>query len=219
VASEASRAAGPAPATVLVLDKVRIAGEALAAFLKGQGFDVVGVAAPSASADGFDLIKRLEPDLVIVNSRDGVASLHKVRQFSKAAKLVAVGLPEVEEAVLKYAEAGMDAFATCDDSLIDLVERLNQALRGEAAVSPHLAASLLRRVADLSGGTSSSTELTTRELEVVRHLRSGLSNKEIASELGIGLATVKNHVHNILNKLGVRTRAAVVAASGRIEDL
>ena len=203
---------------MVVFDDVRIAGEAVAAFLEARGFQVVGVAAPT-SAEAADLLKQSRPDLAVVNAYDCGACIRRLRQLSTTVKFVAVGVPEDEETVLLYAEAGMDAFATCDDSLTDFVERLNQALRGEAFVSPHLAASLLRRVADLSGGTSSSTGLTRRELDVVRLLRSGLSNKQIAGELGIGLATVKNHVHNILNKLGVRTRAAVIAASGRIEDL
>jgi DNA-binding NarL/FixJ family response regulator len=217
VASEASGAAAAQPATVVVLDRVRVTGEALAAYLESRGFDVIGVAKPG-SPEALDLLKRLRPALAVVNANDGGLCLRRMRQLSQTVKFVAIGVPEDEETVLRYAEAGMDAFATCDESLTDLVERLNQALRGEASVSPHLAASLLRRVADLSGGASSSTGLTAREVEVARLLRSGLSNKEIASELEIGLATVKNHVHNILNKLGVRTRAAVIAASGRIEN-
>ncbi len=176
------------------------------------------MAAP-ASAAALEILKRSRPDLAVVNAHDGGACIRRMRHLSAAVKFVAVGLPKDEETVLRYAEAGMDAFATFDASLTDLLERLNQALRDEASVSPHLAASLLRRVADLSGRASSSTGLTARELEIVKLLRRGLSNKEIAGELGIGLATVKNHVHNILSKLGVRTRAAVVAASGRFEDL
>ena len=102
-----------------------------------------------------------------------------------------------------------------DTSLPDSVAR------GEMLCSPRLAATLLRRVATLARGTRrlGPVQLTPRELEIVELIDEGLSNKAIATRLSIELATVKNHVHNILEKLEVSSRAAaaarVRASSGR----
>src|SRR5436853_2470 len=95
--------------------------------------------------------------------------------------------------------------AGCEEGLASLPAVLEGGDRGEAVCSPRVAARLLRRVAALAAGSVGPlrTHLTGRECEVVRLIDDGLSNKEIARGLGIEVATVKNHVHNILEKLQV----------------
>jgi DNA-binding NarL/FixJ family response regulator len=97
-----------------------------------------------------------------------------------------------------------------------LVATLESATRGEALFSPRMAASLLRRVAALAAtqpSPSAQVRLTPRERDIMRLLDEGLSNKEIAQRLGIEVATVKNHVHNILEKLQVHRRGEAAAWS------
>jgi two-component system, NarL family, nitrate/nitrite response regulator NarL len=198
---------------VVVLDKVRLAGEAIAAhLLLLDRFDIIGVAGPD-DPQAVDLLKRVPPHVVLVNGSVTTKLIRTVREAAPSAKIVAVGVPRAEESILRLVEAGIDAFLTTDEPLTILPDRLQESIRDEISLSPHLAATLLRRVAELSNATREMPAgLTTRELEVVRLLRLGLSNKEIAHELDIGVSTVKNHVHNILSKLGVRTRTAVVAS-------
>ena len=101
------------------------------------------------------------------------------------------------------------------DSLEDLVAAVESAARGELHCSPKIAGSLVRRVAILAAGravVSLQGRLTSREREIARFLEKGLSNKEIATALCIEVATVKNHVHNLLEKLNVHRRTHVAGA-------
>ena len=91
---------------------------------------------------------------------------------------------------------------------------INAAIRGEVLCSPRVAASLLRQVADVASERSRVPAiecLTSRELQVIHLMQEGLTNKEIAKRLSIALATVKNHVHNILKKLDLPRRAQAAA--------
>jgi DNA-binding NarL/FixJ family response regulator len=97
--------------------------------------------------------------------------------------------------------------------LDDIVAATTAVVRGETACSPRVAATLLRRVADRARERpySEFAPLTSRERQVVALIDEGLSNKEIAARLCIELSTVKNHVHNLLEKLGARGRAEAAA--------
>ena len=99
-----------------------------------------------------------------------------------------------------------------EGSLQDLLEGIRQVTRGEAHDSPQLVTVLLRRFAARRAPREPVLErLTARELEIVELIDQGLTNKEIAAQLYIELATVKNHVHNILEKLHVRRRTEAAA--------
>jgi DNA-binding NarL/FixJ family response regulator len=113
-----------------------------------------------------------------------------------------------------YAEAGMAAFVPADARIDDLCDVLLGALRGEAACSPELTGALIRRVHQLAAereGVPEVEALTDREHEIVALIDQGMSNKAIAAQLGIRVPTVKNHVHNLLSKLGVARRSEAAA--------
>jgi DNA-binding NarL/FixJ family response regulator len=100
-----------------------------------------------------------------------------------------------------------------EGSVHDLVDAVERAARGELQCSPQVAGTLIRRLAwrAAAGATLIPSPLTARESEIVRLIDEGLSNKEIAVRLGIEVATVKNHVHNLLEKLRVRRRSEAAA--------
>jgi DNA-binding NarL/FixJ family response regulator len=111
-------------------------------------------------------------------------------------------------------ECGVVGFVPRDASLSDLVSTIESALCGEANVSPRLAASLMRRLASIARQRSPAavaTHLTQREQEILAMLGEGLSNKQIAARLIIEVATVKNHVHNILSKTKLNRRSEAAA--------
>lgn len=111
---------------------------------------------------------------------------------------------------LACAEAGLVGFVGRDGTLAELATAVERALAGEVRCSPRLAALLCERVAALSGRIDDMpTGLTRRERQIADLVSDGLSNKEIAIELRIGPATVKNHIHNILEKLHVPRRGAI----------
>jgi len=129
-------------------------------------------------------------------------------------KVVALGVPEVEPHILACAEAGVTAYVPREGSLDDLVATLKGVAVGEMRCSPRIAASLFRRVATLAlerHAERATGRLTVRETEILKLVDEGLTNKEIARRLYIELPTVKNHMHNILEKLQLRSRREAAA--------
>ena len=140
------------------------------------------------------------------------------RDLARSMRVLAVAVPSREQDVIACAEAGVAGFLTTEAPLDDLLEALRSISRGDTLCSPWTAGVLLRRVNALARARQlsiSSAALTARELEIVDLLERGLSNKQIAQRLCIELPTVKNHVHHILDKLGVRRRAEVGAVMRR----
>lgn len=137
------------------------------------------------------------------------------------APVVVLGAPEDEGQVIALAELGVLGFVEGEASLDELVGSVVSAARGEASFPARIATTLLRRLS--SGGTRlhspDVSSLTVRERQVVQLIAEGLSNKEIAARLGIEVATVKNHVHNILEKLDVSRRSDAVARLRVVESL
>ena len=108
------------------------------------------------------------------------------------------------------AEAGLIGFVDRDGTLAQLAEAVEQAIIGQVGCSPRLTALLCQRVAELADSAAiAPSALTRRERQIAALVTDGLSNKEIALELNIGPATVKNHIHNVLEKLHVRRRGAI----------
>jgi two-component system, NarL family, nitrate/nitrite response regulator NarL len=137
------------------------------------------------------------------------------------APVLAINVRASENDVIACAEAGVAGCLTAEASLDQLVAAIESVARGEALCSSWTSAVLLRRIAALAGERSAppaepfaeapQPHLTLREREIVELVGRGLSNKEIARELCIELPTVKNHVHRILDKLGVSRRAEAAA--------
>jgi len=128
--------------------------------------------------------------------------------------LVAIGSSDEDEAVF-LAEAGFAAFLPQNASLAGLRRALNLARTGQLECSPRVAAALANRLSTISlndGRDGCNAHLTAREGQILALIDQGLSNKEIAQRLAIQTATVKNHVHNLLDKVGVHRR---VEASAR----
>ena len=127
-------------------------------------------------------------------------------------KVVVLGIAEERETVLTLATEGIHGYLDKDAPLDDLVTTIQRARRNELACSPAIAGTLLQQVSLLSARKPARLgvdELTGRERELAQLIIEGLSNKEIAARLNISVATVKSHVHHILDKLGVHRRGKV----------
>jgi DNA-binding NarL/FixJ family response regulator len=153
------------------------------------------------------------PDIVLL---DGAMAhclplARRIRAEWPNARIVGFGISGGADQLVACAESGLAAFVDCNGSVSELVEAVQGALKGELACSPQVSALLCERLASLAnaGGLGRET-LTRREREIAALIGEGLSNKEIAIDLRIGPSTVKNHIHNILEKLNVRRRAAIV---------
>jgi DNA-binding NarL/FixJ family response regulator len=171
-----------------------------------------GLAVVDAAAD---------PDVVLVDVTGGarVTVLRELAAADPDRPVLAIGVRDADRDVLACIEAGAVGYLLQDASLDQLADAAHRAVRDEPLASPHVIATLMRRVAALSenGHRGTVGALTSRELEVVELIEQGLSNKEIAAQLSIAVTTVKNHVHSILEKLKVQRRgeaAWLVRGSG-----
>jgi two-component system nitrate/nitrite response regulator NarL len=200
---------------VLIVSDVRLYRDGLTEMLaREERVKVVGTAA--TAREGLEAAASLAPRVVLVNvsMEDGIPLTRAIRLSHPSVKVVVLAVPDDEQNVVSWAEAGAEGFVTAEQSVADLVAAVEGAARGEVSCSPWLAGVLLRRVKVLAEGViyeNRATRLTARELEIAGLIERGLSNKEIARELVIEVTTVKNHVHKILEKLSVRRRAEVAA--------
>ena len=199
---------------VCVIAPTGLACDAIVTSLRGEpDIHVVG------SATGYGASLPDLPDECIVLIDVGAPDpevrsiVHRTYREHPGVRVVVFGVPDVPGIILDYLEAGAQAYVLRDESIAGLVERVRQVARDEAVLTADLAGLLVRRVAGLSRlctdndlDASRASALSPRELEVLHYIAGGRSNQEISLQLGIGLGTVKNHVHSILRKLGVTRR-------------
>lgn len=205
--------------SVLVVSDIRLYREGIAEFLRRDGrLEVAG----AADGPGACLAEaaRSQPDVALVDlALAGAEEL--MRDLSgrdENLRVVALTVPETEGDVVACAAAGATAYVTRESSLDELVCAIEGAMRGEASASPQMTAALLRRVGAVAAHDDEPADdvpLTLRQRQIGVMLSEGLSNKEIASSLCIEVTTVKNHVHQILEKLRVRRRSEVAGALRR----
>ena len=203
------------PVRVLLVTAIRLYQDGVASALANRrGIEVCGAAGDVSEA--LDRIEELRPDVVLVDVTEerALGTVRGIAARFPEARLVALAVPDSEERVIECAEAGVAGFVTQEGSLDDVEAMIRSVARGETLCSPRIAARLLHRLASLASERrpgNGRTRLTSREREVADLIEDGLSNKEIAASLRIELSTVKNHVHNILEKLEVHRRGEAVA--------
>ena len=199
----------------LVASDIRLYREGLADGLRASGrVEVVGTADDGRA--GAACARALDPDVVLVDlaMAGWEEAVRAIVVAAEEARVVVLGVREVEDEVVACAEAGVSGYVTREASLDELVEIVESVVRGESLCSPRISAVLLRRVTELSARErrpAAVDRLTPREVQIVRLIDEGLSNKQIAGRLSIELATVKNHVHSILEKLQVERRGEAAA--------
>lgn len=198
-------------ARVLIVDDCTLYRDYLAAVLASHGAVAPGVAWDLSSlVAAFDAAL---PRVILLNmaSRDGGILLRHALTLSAHVRVVVLGVSEDDESgIVACAEAGVAGYHLRTQSLEDLLELIHKVAAGESFCSPRVSAILLRRLSSLASQRQSAAKelvLTARETQILRMLELGLTNRQIAEELCIAVHTVKNHVHSLLSKLGVSTRA------------
>ncbi len=215
---------GSARGELLIISDIRFLREALADVLaKDHAFNIVGVAA--GAEDALDIIAQGgEPEIVLIDASlpGGRAAAARLQESAPSARLIVFAVAETEDEIIGWAEAGVAAYLPRTTALTDIADRIAEIRGGEQCCAARVAAGLLRRIAASPRATNgegvAADSLTTREREVVRLIVGGKSNKEIARQLDIGLATVKSHVHNLLGKLELNRRSQLAMWSRR-QDL
>ena len=201
----------PAP-RVYVASEVRLFREGLNGMLVRQGgLDVVG---QGSCAEALDEIGALRPEVALLDptGNDCRVFCRQAHLIIPALPMVAVAVGELDTDVMACVEAGICGYVARDGSVEDVVRAVTCALAGEVLCSPRLAALLFKRLASLSSSHAvelAGATLTLREQEIAELVARGLPNKEIARRLRLGYPTVKNHVHNILQKLNLQRRGEI----------
>ena len=203
------------PVRIFIADDNRLLREGLASMLEEvDDINVVGMA--SSGNQALDQIKQFNPDVALIDigmpDKDGIDVTQALHKDLPSVKVIILGMPDLTNEIMTCIEAGAAGYVLKEASFEYLVETILSVQKGESFCSPRMAASLFSRIAELAGERipESSVKLTTREVEVINKIADGLSNKEIAGKLYIEDQTVKNHVHNILDKLQLHNRLEAV---------
>lgn len=203
-----------AKTTLLIVSDVLLYREGLSASLMATAhLEVVGA---TTGAETVAQASALYPDVVLLDASlpDSLDLARELRMAVPGIRVVGFGVTINEEGILACAEAGLAEFVGKDGTAQDLAAAVERSVRGELRCSAQVASLLFSRVASLAnrgGSPGPIANLTRREREIAVLVKEGMSNKEIAAALHIGPATVKNHVHKILEKLDARRRSAIAA--------
>ncbi len=201
---------------VLVADDHEVVRTGLARLLEGSDITIVGEAENGEQA--VELTAKHAPDVVLMDIRmpegDGLSALEKIRKANPDARIVMLSTYDNPTYVARSVALGAADYVLKDSGREELIGAITRAAAGESPSED----SILRRIKETMGRRRERLDrneipLTNRELQVLRHVALGLSNREIGRSLGISIETVKEHVQNILRKIDAsdRTQAAVWA--------
>ena len=210
------------PIRVIIADDHPVVRNGLRGFLETHAdVEVVGEAENGVQA--VQLVREHVPDVILMDllmpKMDGVEAIDEIVGLSPATRIIVLTSYTEDEFLLPAMQAGALGYLLKDVEPEELVSAIRAAVRGHATLHPTVAARLVRGVDQASDDPLA--HLTEREVEVLRLIARGLSNREIADELTIAEGTVKSHVSNILSKLHLahRTQAALYALKRKLVPL
>ena len=215
------------PIRVLIADDHALFRRGLGLVLGGEpDIEIVGEAEDGIAA--VEQASDLSPDVVLLDVRmpgaTGIEAARRIRSAMPNVKILMLTVSEDEDDLFASIRAGANAYLLKEVAIEEVPDAVRAVFRGNSLVSPSMASKLFvefnvlsRRVEDQHGN---APRLTDRELEVLRLVAKGMSNREIAAELVIAENTVKNHIRNILEKLQLRSRmeAAMYAVREKLVD-
>ncbi|MEJ3746434.1 response regulator transcription factor [Actinomycetes bacterium KLBMP 9797] len=201
------------PIRLVIVDDHPIVRDGLrGAFTGTAEFAVVGEA--GTGADAVVRVTELGPDVVLMDLRmpgmDGVEAIRRLRETAPSVRVLVLTTFDTDSDVLPAIEAGAAGYLLKDAPTEDLLRAVRSAAKGEAVLAPAVAGRLMSRVRKPAQGM-----LSQRELQVLRLIADGASNREAAVKLFISEASIKTHLLHIYDKLGVRDRAGAVGEAFR----
>ncbi len=209
---------------VLIVDDHDLFRTGLRNLLEEQGIQVVGEAA--AGGEAIRAVRELAPEVVVMDlNMPGMTGVEATRQITAIAPLTRVlvlTISDQDSDVLDAILAGACGYLLKDSSIQELMAGIRAAAVGESLISPTIASKVLQRVRSMSSvpaiAETIRSELSDREIQVLKLIANGKDNAHIAAELHISPKTVKNHISNILMKLQIdnRIQAAVYAVKSGI---
>ncbi len=211
---------------VVVVDDQRLFTRGLSGLVDMvPGLEVVGVA--HDGAQGVELCRKEEPDVVLMDismpKMDGISATREIKDLLPQTAVIILTGHEEDEHVFEGIKAGAQGYLLKDSEPEDLARAIRTVYAGNTLIAPDLAQKMLNTFqAGGSGGSRlAPPPLTGRELEVIRALAQGMSDRQIARSLGISEKTVRNHTSNIYRKLHIfdRTQAVIYAVREGVIDV
>lgn len=202
--------------SVVIVDDQNLIRSGLSGLLTVRGVDVVGEAADGRR--GVEVVTETRPDVVLMDIRmprlDGIAATKEIVRRHLITRVLVVTTYDLDEYVYSALQAGAAGFLLKSIAPERLVEGIETVARGEALLAPALTRRLIeeyvQRPPPVSGVPQALAALTSREVDVLRLIASGLSNAEIADQLVVSEATVKTHVNRVFAKVVLQSRAQAV---------
>ena len=209
---------------LLIVDDADLFRTVIGSALSAAGFEVVGEA--TTAADAVQQAKELQPDIVLLDilmpGGSGLEVIGDILLVSPSSKVLLLTASESEADLLAGVKAGARGYLTKDIPVPELIAAIDAVAAGGAALSPTMAGKLIDVAHQLFGHREllalRQPTLTGREIEVLELVAQGNTSRQIAELLFISENTVKNHIRNILDKLGLHSRREAVLYAAR-EDL
>lgn len=211
---------------MIIISDIRIYSDGLARILNNIDYiDVLATARNVVEAE--HAVRKYNPNILLIDMTmtDGCRTVTRLQLLSPDIKQIALAVPNDEQCTIACAKVGVMGYVSRESSLDELIDAVKKVNRGEFYCPPKIAATMLKKIKNILEPTRSQEEdehiqiysslyngLTRRELQIADLLACGLSNKQIARNLTIEVSTVKNHVHNILVKMGVDSRFKAACA-------
>ena len=208
---------------VLIADDQTLVREGLRAIAELED-DIAVIGEAADGREAITLARRLHPDVVLMDVRmprvNGIEAAAQIRADLPSTKILMLTVSDEEEDLYEAIKAGANGYLLKEISVEEVAEAIRAVMQGQSLISPSMASKLLsefnalvRRAEDRQQFPAPA--LTSREIEVLRLVAKGMSNREIAEELYISENTVKNHVRNILEKLHLHSRMEAVVYAVR----
>lgn len=203
---------------VFIVDDNRLLREGLVSMLSEQK-DIIVIGTASSGNNALKQIKDLHLDVALIDigmpDKDGIEVTKALHQDFPKVKVIILGMLDLTDEIMACIEAGASGYVLKEASFDHMVDTIRSVHCGESFCSPQMTASLFSRIAEIAdermpGKSQGSIRLTARELEIINLIAEGLPNKEISERLFVETQTVKNHIHNIFDKLQLHTRLEAV---------
>ncbi len=217
---------------ILIADDHRVVREGIAAILKSQeDMDVIGEATNGLEA--IEKAKTLQPDVILMDvsmpQMNGVEATRAIRKMFPHIGIVVLTMHDDDATIFNLIRAGVHGYLLKEADSAEVVKAIQTIYRGESSIHPSIARKILEEFSRMAPASrepekaalQQAYHLSTREIDVLRRVAKGKSNKEIAVELKLSEKTIKNHLRNIFHKMQVydRTEAAIKGIQEGIIDL
>ena len=216
----------PEPIRVLIADDHERFRRGLRMVLEAE--DSIEVVAEAA--DGLEAVSKVEelaPDVVLMDVRmpnqNGIEATRTIREIFPSTRIIMLTVSDEEDDLFDAVKAGANGYLLKEVSIEEVADAVRAVVQGQSLISPSMAAKLITEFGSLArraqeSEMAPSPRLSDRELEVLKRVATGMSNEEIAAELGLSTPAVRNHVANILVKLQLRSRieSALLAMETRL---